>query len=292
MCSGGAGNVIETGVVATTPEAFAKRLRRDDSARIASEVGGQSAWIDELLSALGHDVIVANARRLRMIYENESKSDEADAEQLARVARMDVTLLHPIQHRQRSTHTDLAKARSRDMLFATRTSLINHVRGLLKSFGAKLGSRSASCFHGWVREQIPGELRRVLDPVIHTLECVAAQITALDKELDHPAGEETVAGEGAGLVDLGTVEVEDALGHTIQVGQLGNRALHAEGHLGLGDDAADLRVARDLLVGLVDLAHGVVHAPSHGLVHAPWIGEKCTGPPAVWNATPWCLEGK
>ena len=69
MCSGGAGNVIETGVIATTPEAFAKRLRRDDSARISIEVGGQSAWIDELLSALGHDVIVANARRLRRIYQ-------------------------------------------------------------------------------------------------------------------------------------------------------------------------------------------------------------------------------
>ncbi|MBL4620460.1 MAG: hypothetical protein JKX88_10245 [Marinicaulis sp.] len=30
-----AGNVIETGVVATTPEAFAKRFKRDDSTRIA-----------------------------------------------------------------------------------------------------------------------------------------------------------------------------------------------------------------------------------------------------------------
>ncbi len=144
----GAGNVIETGTVATTPEAFAKRFERVDATRIAIEVGGQSAWIEEVLSTLGHDVIVANARRLRMIYENESKSDEVDAEQLARVARMDVMLLHPIQHRQRSTRIDLAKARSRDMLIATRTSLINHVRGMLKSLETKLGSRGAAYFHG------------------------------------------------------------------------------------------------------------------------------------------------
>ena len=181
------GKVIETGFIATTPEAFTKRFGREDSTRIDIEVGGHAAWIDELLGGLGHDVIVANARRLAMISQNESKSDEVEAEQFARVARMDVTLLHPIQHRQRSTHTDLAKARSRDMLFATRTSLINHVRGLLKSFGAKLGSRSASCFHGWVREQIPGELRRALDPVIDTPECVAPQITALVKELERLA---------------------------------------------------------------------------------------------------------
>ena len=184
-----AGNVIETGVVASTPAAFAKRFERDDPTRIAIEVGGQSAWIDELLGGLGHDVVVANARRLRMIYENESKSDEVDAEQLARVARMDVTLLHPIQHRQRSTRTDLAKARSRDMLIATRTSLINHVRGMLKSFGTKLGSRGAAYFHGWVREQIPDELRCALNPIVDTLEGVATQITALDKELERLAND-------------------------------------------------------------------------------------------------------
>ena len=187
MYSGHAGNVIETGVVATTPEAFAKRFKRDDSTRIAIEVGGQSAWIDELLGGLGHDVIAANARRLRMIYENESKSDEVDAEQLARVARLDLTLLHPIQHRQRSTCADMAKARSRDILISTRTSLINHVRGMLKSFGSRLGSRSAACFHGWVREQIPDELRCALDPIVDTLEAIAAQVMALDKELERLA---------------------------------------------------------------------------------------------------------
>ena len=49
----GAGNVIETGVVASTPAAFTKRFERDDPTRIAIEVGGQSAWIDELLGGLG-----------------------------------------------------------------------------------------------------------------------------------------------------------------------------------------------------------------------------------------------
>ena len=62
-----AGSVIETGVVASTPAAFTKRFERDDPTRIAVEVGGQSAWIDELLGGLGHDVARANARRLRMI---------------------------------------------------------------------------------------------------------------------------------------------------------------------------------------------------------------------------------
>lgn len=81
-----------------------------------------------------------------------------DAEQLARVVRFDPKLLDPIQHRERSAHVDRAKVRSRDMLVSTRTVLINHVRNVLKSFGARVGSKSAPCFHGWVEDQIPEEL--------------------------------------------------------------------------------------------------------------------------------------
>lgn len=125
----------------TTPNGFEGRFKRIDPCRFAIEAGGQSAWVDELLTGLGHEVVVANPRRLRMIYENHSMSDEVDAEQLARVARLDPSLLHGIEHRKHSTRVDLGKARSRDMLVATRTTLINHVRGQMKSFGMKLGTR-------------------------------------------------------------------------------------------------------------------------------------------------------
>jgi hypothetical protein len=82
------GACVETGTVVTTPSGFEGRFKRIDPCRIAIEAGGQSAWVDELLTKLGHEVVVANPRRLRMIYENDSKSDEVDAEQLARVARL------------------------------------------------------------------------------------------------------------------------------------------------------------------------------------------------------------
>ncbi len=111
-----AGTCVETGTVVTTPSGFEGRFKRIDICRIAIEAGGQSAWVDELLTKLGHEVVVANPRRLRMIYENHSKSDEVDAEQLARVARLDPSLLHGIEHRKHSTRVDLGKARSRDML--------------------------------------------------------------------------------------------------------------------------------------------------------------------------------
>jgi len=145
--------------------------------------------VNDLLIGLGHDVIVANPRKLRMIFQNDSKCDRFDAEQLARVARLDPKLLHPIRHRERSARVDLAKVRSRDMLVSTRTSLINHVRGVLKSFGARVGAKSAPSFHGWVESQIPEELRDALRPILSTLTAVGEQIVLLDKELERLAAE-------------------------------------------------------------------------------------------------------
>lgn len=179
----GDGEIVERGTVATTKAGLRKRFSRCEPSRIAIEVGVHSAWVAELLRALGHEVIVANARRLRMIYANDSKSDEIDAEQLARVARLDPKLLHPIQHRQRSTRVDLTVARSRDALVATRTTLINHVRGVVKSFGVRLGSRNSRAFPAWAREGIPDELHAALEPVLATLESVVSQIKVLEVEL-------------------------------------------------------------------------------------------------------------
>lgn len=183
------GQVIEEGTVATTAAGLRKRFERCEPTRIAIEAGGQSGWVNDLLGELGHDVIVANPRKLRMIFQNESKCDRFDAEQLARVARLDPKLLHPIQHRERSARVDLAKVRSRDILVSTRTSLINHVRGVLKSFGARVGAKSATSFHGWVEDQIPTELRDALRPILTTLVAVGEQIDLLDKEIERLAAD-------------------------------------------------------------------------------------------------------
>jgi transposase len=184
-----AGQIIEEGTVATTAAGLRKRFERCDPTRIAIEAGGQSGWVNDLLSELLHDVIVANPRKLRMIFQSDSKCDQFDAEQLARVARLDPKLLHPIQHRERSARVDLAKVRSRDTLVSTRTALINSVRGVLKSFGARVGSKSAPSFHGWVEDQIPEELRDALRPILTTLTTVGEQIALLDKEIERLAKE-------------------------------------------------------------------------------------------------------
>jgi transposase len=48
-------------------------------------------------------VLVANPRKTRLIYSNKRKTDEIDAQNLARLARLDPKLLYPLKHRGVST---------------------------------------------------------------------------------------------------------------------------------------------------------------------------------------------
>jgi transposase len=54
------------------------------------EAGVHSIWISEQLEELGHEVIVANVRELRAISHSDRKSDQVDAEKLARYARLKI----------------------------------------------------------------------------------------------------------------------------------------------------------------------------------------------------------
>ena len=74
---------------------------------IAFEVGSHSPWISRFLKELGHRVIVANPRKLRAIYQNTRKSDEQDARILAKIARVDESLLYPIMHSSEKTLRDI-----------------------------------------------------------------------------------------------------------------------------------------------------------------------------------------
>jgi hypothetical protein len=67
--------------------------------RIALETGTHSPWISRLLSELGHEVIVAHARKVRLIGESRKKDDRLDAQTLARLGRIDPQLLCPVKHR-------------------------------------------------------------------------------------------------------------------------------------------------------------------------------------------------
>jgi len=106
--------------------------------RIALEIGTHSPWVSRLLSELGHAVIVANARKVRLIGESRKKDDRLDAQTLARLARIDPELLYPVKPRSAQAQADLSVIRARAGLVRARTGLVNTARGLAKSYGERL----------------------------------------------------------------------------------------------------------------------------------------------------------
>ncbi len=178
----GDGGLVEETRIPTTEPGFRRKFASLPPCRIAMEAGTHSRWASRLLTELGHEVLVANPRRLRLIYENSRKADEADAEHLARLARLDPQLLSPIRHRGPEAQAHLTVIRSRDSLVRARTLLINHVRGSVKSTGARLRACSADSFHHRVVPTIPTELAPALLPILETIASLTAQIHAYNRQ--------------------------------------------------------------------------------------------------------------
>jgi len=83
---------------------------------------------------------------VRLIAENDSKSDGVDAELLARIGRVDPSLLKPIVHRGEQAQRDRILIQARDGFVRARTQLINQVRGFAKALGTRMPSCSTEAF--------------------------------------------------------------------------------------------------------------------------------------------------
>ena len=132
----------------------------------------------------GHEVLVANARKLRLIYANKRKTDEIDAENLARLARVDPKLLYPLKHRGEDSQAHMAIIRSRQALVDCRTQLVNHVRGAVKSFGHRLPKCPARSFHNKAAEHIPEALMPALGPILEQIGSLTERIRDYDRQLE------------------------------------------------------------------------------------------------------------
>jgi transposase len=259
----GAGSIVAETEMATTREEMKEYFSVVPYSRIALEVGTHSAWLSELLKEIGHEVIVANPRKMESIHKNRRKNDRTDARTLARLARADVALLHPVQHRGAETRQDLVLLRARDALVSARTDLINSVRGLVKSVGGRLPSCSTEAFPKRVADSIPEGVRGALMPMLEQIESLTEKVRAYDKQVSEMARKkypETAllsqpegVGDLTALAFLLTLESPERFGKSRDVGA----------YLGLvprqydsGDSSPQLRITkagdemlRRLLVG-------------------------------------------
>jgi transposase len=178
-----AGEIVSEERVATTKEGLDSIFAKMPGSRIAIEVGTHSPWVSRHLQSMGHEVIVANAHKVRLITQSVHKNDRIDARQLARLARVDPKLLSPIRHRGEEAQRDLAVIRARGELMEVRTHLINSARGLVKPMGERLKKCDADQVNTELGSGLSESAQAVIGPLLKSVEAISEQLGKYDEQV-------------------------------------------------------------------------------------------------------------
>jgi transposase len=183
------GETLREGQLRTRRQEVAEFFQDLARSRVVIEVGTHSAWVREVIAGLGHEVLVANARRMEGSKRRRRKNDRIDAAKLARLARVDPKSLYPIRHRSTEVREDLLVLRAREALVESRTKLISAVRGLVKSMGTRLSSSSSDAFSKKVAAEIPQQIRDTIQPLLRLIANLSEEIKRYDQRVEQLAQE-------------------------------------------------------------------------------------------------------
>jgi transposase len=211
-----AGEVMVEQKLPTTRQAIKQAFGAIPSSRVALETGAHSPWVSRQLTQLGHEVIVAHARNVRLIGESSRKDDRLDARILARLARLDPRLLSPVQHRSAQAQVHLTVIRARAALVGARTALVNSARGLAKSYGERLRKCGTQQMSKNSAAALSPELRAALEPLLAEVESLNQRIAEYDRRIEQIASE--VHPEVARLKQVKGVGTLIALTYVLTVG--------------------------------------------------------------------------
>jgi transposase len=174
-----AGEVVAEQKLLTTKSAIQRVFGRMPRCRVALETGVHSPWVSRLLTALGHEVIVAHARNVRLIGESSRKDDRLDARKLA---RLDPRLLSPVQHRSAEAQIHLTVIRARAALVGARTALVNSYGEQLRKCGTQQVSKDLAA-------GVSAELRAALEPLLAEVASLNQRIAEYDRRIEQIATE-------------------------------------------------------------------------------------------------------
>lgn len=177
------GEVLSVRRVRTRIEDFEELFAGTQGLRVVLETGTHANWVARLAARHGHAVIVGQARRLRMIYQNPTKSDAVDAQMLADLGSTHPALLHPVTVRSERLQADLAVLRARERAVEARTKLVNAARGLAKSSGHRIATGSTECFPRRLLEGCPADLLPALRPLALAVAALTRAVHAYDREV-------------------------------------------------------------------------------------------------------------
>lgn len=189
LCALADRKVIGRASFPTTSEGLADALRAYPGCKVVLEAGSQSPWMSRAIRRLGHEVQVADPRRVELLSKDPRKTDRRDAEMLARMCAGMPELLGSVHHRGEVAQSHLSIVRARDLLVRMRTMAVQQTRGICKAFGLTLPGASTDGFVAKVTPLIPEPLKPALDPVLATIHHLAKGIRAYDQLLARLAAE-------------------------------------------------------------------------------------------------------
>lgn len=192
------GKKVGAGPVATTRAALEARFKRyvRVGLAIAIEAGNQTAWIYEVLVALGAKVTVVNPNKVKLIAESRRKTDKVDAKILCELLRLNA-LPEPVHMPGRETRALRGLLVARRQLVAARTKVCNVVRGLLRQEGVRLKSHALMSGVGWRRLLEQGfeqeHLAVIVATYFDTFQQLTRSLQALERELAEREKQDTRA---------------------------------------------------------------------------------------------------
>lgn len=199
------GEVEETQSIGSDRDALRRLAKKYPKCLVIVECGAQSPWISRFLAELGMEVIVANARKVRAIWDQDFKTDERDAEMLARIGRLDRRLLRPIRHGSEAAQKEMLSMKLRDTLVRRRRDIINAIRGTLKSLGHRIRNPDSARFHKIALDEVPVDQHHVIEPLVKVLSVVTAEIKNYDKMIAEAAQNHPIAKHLQQIVGIGPI---------------------------------------------------------------------------------------
>lgn len=185
-------------------------------ALVVIETGTHTPWIARLVEAVGHEALVADARRIQLIAKSKRKSDRRDAELLARLGCTELELLCPVKLRGERAQQHRAVLKMRDAAVQARSKLINNVRGTMKSLGYRIERCTAEAFPKRAWSELPEAMRRLAAEQLVAIRKLSRTIGRYDTQLHGIAREYEpqlgVLVQVPGVADLTALAVLLAMG--------------------------------------------------------------------------------
>jgi transposase len=224
---------------------LSKYLQARPKSRVVVETCAESFTIADAALSAGHEVRVVPATLVRALGVGARgiKTDRRDAQILSEVScRIDLPSVHIPSTKAREWKSICGM---RDSLVATRTMLINTVRGWLRRQARRIRRGAVETFPLRVREALGVELPSYVERQLVVLELVTEQVKGADNELARIAKEDAVARRLMSVPGVGPVTSVRFIAALDEIGRFPS-AHKVQSYLGLvpGEDSSSERQRR------------------------------------------------